>query len=1175
MDYFTNRNLLMQLVCCLITTIGCSNYFNAQELSTIKPKYQAFVHTNTPTLSWNSLDGATGYTVTIASDANFANIVVQSPVIVNTSWTSSNLLTNTYYWKVTGNSTNGIFESNTSVFTYWLPTNSANLSLWLDANVGIVPDVNGRVSEWHDASPNNFTFTQADQNKRPYIATNSLNGLPSLQFLGGQVLSGGDILDLGNSSRAMFFVSKMTGTSQALFGKSINVVNPGRYGFFRITSSSYFIYQEAADNHLIVPTTSNNFSLYRLENNRNQSVNKFNLNNTSLGQQAINPTFNFNSTYRFLLGAYNNSTDLGEQFFLNGNINEVVFVDTHNPNEISNVESYLRYKYAPPIDLGEDTTISNFCSITLTAPAGYTNVVWSTGQNTPSITVSNPGNYWVSGKDLFGFTSIDTIQVRYPVIQQIVDSSICYQSSTIWDTQLSTSFSFVWSNGLTTPSISINSAGSYFVKVTDGLGCFKYSDTINFSIDNYELTASLGNDTTVCSGNNIELVTNFIETTDYEWQGNTSQGQSSNYPITVSGTYWLESTNSNGCVAQDTINVIVSGTAPTAIFTGQDRCLGLANSFTDGSAGVVGDPVTSWTWDFGDGLGVSIAQNPSYTYATPGSYTVELYALSQGGCGSYHTVQIEVFAPPVASYTYTGSCSDQEMQFTNQSVVGGAAINQYAWNFGQPSLGAQNVSSVQNPYRFFPTGGTYPMSLTVTDAHLCVDDTVIQILVNASPIIDVFAADACTGASIQFINNTVVQTPATYLWNFGDNTTSILPLPNKQYSTEGLKTITVKVTASNGCFTSDTIEMTVHSVPVASFDLGPHCKGSYTEVQSTSTISTGSIADLFWVVNLTDTLYGDPAGYVITNLNQQQIQLFIASDFGCTDDQNLFFDPEGAITAAFTFPSPVAAVGDTVEFTNTSIGATNFTWNFGDGISLIQENPSHVYSTSWEDSTVVVELIVSNALGCIDTAQLSLPIVASIIDLKLNTVFVQQNGSVAILGAQLKNNGNLPITHADLTVYSEDGLIFSEPWDGLLVAGDDIIYVLSGQPSYPILAYDELNSYYCIQSVGYSGLNIESDLTNNEACKNIESNEVILKPVYPNPTGTTITLGLIVPKSADISADLVDDQGRVVKQLIYPFTLATGEYTYVFDLTSIANGTYAMRFTADGKTELHRVVVLR
>jgi PKD repeat protein len=1185
----------IRFVFVLILLFGFSYVFGQSQPSPILPYENLVTMDTTIQIKWSSNYYYTpSFQLQISTDQNFSMVLLDSNLI------SSNFINYTfpfynqdYYWRVRFN--NGTISStwsNTGHFKIFNPVSIGGLTAWIDPNTDVLMNGTG-IQQISDQSGLNNNSIQLNSILQPtLISSDSTINYKSLMRYDGsndfmEILDNNSLDYVSEFSFFLLYQPSVISVNRTFLSKW-DYPTQGTWAWqtgFNVTDE--MLYSPAAFLTEAAPTsvTTTNADLtlkptfLELEFNGAEPLDKIKFfKDFNLVGAGISAGFGStlpNSTASIKIGRYGGSVTR----YMNGKIGEILMYNNIlTVNEKEDVESYLRYKYSPPVSLGNDTILAgnSLCgSISLSPQKPFSSYLWSTGQTTKTIVITNPGEYWLQTIDFFGFVSRDTLVVYppYNVNLPASDTTICLGSSINWVTDFpSSNFTFLWQDNSVNTNLTINTSGNYYVKIFDLLGCSIVSDTMHVDVDQYPINMSLGNDTTLCSSNLIELVSGAGETISYTWNDNTTL---TNLPIYSSGNYWLQSTNINGCVAQDTINVIVSGTAPTAIFTGQDRCLGLANSFTDGSAGVVGDPVTSWTWDFGDGLGVSIAQNPSYTYATPGSYTVELYALSQGGCGSYHTVQIEVFAPPVASYTYTGSCSDQEMQFTNQSVVGGAAINQYAWNFGQPSLGAQNVSSVQNPYRSFPTGGTYPMSLTVTDAHLCVDDTVMQIVVNASPIIDVFAADACTGAPIQFTNNTVVQSPATYLWNFGDNTTSILPLPNKQYSTEGLKTITVKVTASNGCFTSDTIEMTVHSVPVASFDLGPHCKGSYTEVQSTSTISTGSIADLFWVVNLTDTLYGDPAGYVISNLNQQQIQLFIASDFGCTDDQNLFFDPEGAITASFTYPSPVAAVGDTVEFTNTSIGATNFTWNFGDGNSLIQENPSHVYSASWEDSTVVVELIVSNALGCIDTAQLTIPIVASIIDLKLNTVFVQQNGSVAILGAQLKNNGNLPITHADLTVYSEDGLIFSEPWDGLLVAGDDIIYVLSGQPSYPILAYDELNSYYCIQSVGYSGLNIESDLTNNEACKNIESNEVILKPVYPNPTGTTITLGLIVPKSADISADLVDDQGRVVKQLIYPFTLATGEYTYVFDLTSIANGTYAMRFTADGKTELHRVVVLR
>jgi PKD repeat protein len=923
-------------------------------------------------------------------------------------------------------------------------------------------------------------------------------------------------------------------------------------------------------------TLSTNYNVFNFALNRSTSSINLKRNFTNVATAVVSgissPSYNFTTPNPLYIGKYSSANPN----YLNGKIAEVLFYNTNlSTNDRLKVEKYLNDKYAPPVNLGRDTTITNnFCAINLTAPTGFTNYLWSTGETSATISVNSDGMYWLSATNLFGVTSIDTIYVNYPAINNSPNTNFCDGSSTVWDAELGSGYTYLWNTTATSQSIAIASPGDYFFTVTDGFGCTRKSDTLTFVADYYAATASLGNDTIFCSGNYIELVTNAPETTDYYWQDNFTAGQTSALPITSSGTYWLESVNVNGCVAKDTIQVTVSGTAPTVTFTGQNRCLGIANTFTDGSVGVPGDPVTSWTWDFGDGVGSSTAQNPSYIYSSPGVYTVELYALSQGGCGAYHTAQVEIYAPPVASYTHTGHCSDNVFQFTNQSTAGGAVINQYAWNFGQPGLGAMNLSAVQNPYRTFTNGGTFPMSLTVTDAHMCVDDTVMQVVIDASPIIDVFAADACTNAPIVFTNNTIVQAPALYFWNFGDNTNSVQPIPTKSFSTDGPHTITIKVTSAAGCITNDTIQMTVHPYPVPSFDLGPHCKGAYTEMVNTSTIPSGQIADFYWVVNQIDTFYTDTAYYEITSIAQQQIQLFTVSDFGCAANDNLFFNPQGAISANFTVPSTFGAVGEPFVFTNTSQGASNFNWTFGDGTSDTQQNPTHSYGAAWQDSTVQVQLIVSNVLGCVDSADVFLTLAPPSIDLEISNLYYQKNGTTAILGAQLTNKGTVPLTTATLAVYSEEGFVMTETWNGNLLPNDYIIYVFTDQPSLSVNAEDEVQSYYCVNGIGFADTTAENDLSNNEVCKNIEGEAVILKPIYPNPTVSSLTMGLIVPVSAVVSADLVDEQGRIVKVLINEYTIEAGEYTFEYDLNSIANGTYTLRFTAGGSTELHRLVVL-
>jgi PKD repeat protein len=1168
---------LMKTLTLAIMALGFNvSILFSQSLSTVYPKNGVVFQEAPIHFKWNNSPGALNYSVVLSQDANFLIGNINSPLVTILDWTSSTLISGLWYWKVIANDGFQSFESNVSTFTIFEPNSVSGNTLWLSAD-GSVTEFSGQVLAWSDNSSNGIAFAQGVAADQPTLVVNepSLNNKSVIQFDGNSdFLSAGNVLNIGTNSLSIFLVGNGTGVFLAKFGSLTlphniySLLNIAGFGEGAEIAGN--AYQEvhttlASNYHVINANVNRTTSTINLKRNFNNVA-------TAIATGISSSSYDFSTPNPLLIGKYNSTNPN----YLNGSIAEILFYNSNlSTNDRLSIEKYLNDKYAPPVDLGRDTTIvSNFCPITLTAPAGFTNYVWSNGATTSSITVSTEGAYWLSATNLFGVVSTDTIMVNYPTINETINTNICVGSSAVWDPQLGAGYTYAWNTGAVSSSLTINTAGNYSVVVTDGLGCTKNSDTLSFVIDNYELMASLGNDTIVCSGNYIELVSNASETNSYEWQGNSSPSQPSSYQISATGDYWLESTNVNGCVAQDTINVIVSGTAPTAIFSGLNSCLGSANSFTDGSTGVVGDPVTTWSWDFGDGIGVSSAQNPTYSYSSPGSYTVELYALSQGGCGAYYTEQVEVYTLPTAAYTHTGHCSDQVMQFTNQSTVGGATINQYAWNFGQPSLGAQNVSSVQNPYRTFPTGGTYPMTLTVTDAHMCVDDTVMQIVVNATPIIDVFAADVCQNEQVVFTNNTVVETPALYYWTFGDNTNSILPAPIKQYATEGTKTITVKVTAANGCFTSDTIQMTVHAVPVASFDLGPHCKGAYTEVQSTSTISSGTIDDLFWVVNLTDTLYGDTTGYEITSINQQQIQLFVTSDFGCSDEQNLFFDPEGAISAAFTLPSTVVACGEAVAFTNASLGATDYSWSLGNDSTSTAVNPSTTYDCSYQDSTLVIQLIASNSLGCIDTAYTSLFVGEYAIDLQVDNIYFQANGTNAILGAELKNLGTAPLTTIDLDVFSETGFVLHEVWTGTLLPNQTEIYVFSNQPAMTMNSEDDVISYYCIRGTGYSNTEAETDYSNNEVCKNIENSEVVLKPLYPNPTGSTITMGIIVPQSSEIAADLVDDQGRVVKQLIYPFTLESGEYTYVFDLSSTANGTYALRFTVDGKTELHRLVVL-
>jgi hypothetical protein len=222
-----------------------------------------------------------------------------------------------------------------------------------------------------------------------------------------------------------------------------------------------------------------------------------------------------------------------------------------------------------------------------------------------------------------------------------LNTGICVGGSNTWNADMGPGFTYLWSTGATTPSIDITTPGTYSVTVTGAGGCSRNSGNYIFSIDNYENTAFLGNDTLLCSGNQIALQVGGPETVSYNWNGLSTPAQPSFWEVDTTGNYFLESINVNGCVAQDTIQVTIIGTAPTASFSVNDVCDLTAAVFTDNSFTADLSPVDEWLWTFGDGeqfyrtkpvnmflLLVQVATNCSAVCG------------AEGGCGAFFTAPV-------------------------------------------------------------------------------------------------------------------------------------------------------------------------------------------------------------------------------------------------------------------------------------------------------------------------------------------------------------------------------------------------------------------------------------------------------------------------------------------------------------------------------------------------------
>ncbi len=196
----------------------------------------------------------------------------------------------------------------------------------------------------------------------------------------------------------------------------------------------------------------------------------------------------------------------------------------------------------------------------------------------------------------------------------------------------------------------------------------------------------------------------FVSTGDYQW-----------------ATYVCEFSLAGGAPPPNT--------PPTASFT--FNCTDLGCTF-DGSGSSDSDgTITGYAWNFGDGATGS-GVTTSHTYATEGTYTVTLTVTDNDGATGSSSQSVTVTAgstnePPTASFTF--SCTDLGCTFDGSSSSDSdGTITGYAWNFGDGATGSGVTTS-----HTYAAGGTYTVTLTVTDDGGATDSTSQSVTVTEPP----------------------------------------------------------------------------------------------------------------------------------------------------------------------------------------------------------------------------------------------------------------------------------------------------------------------------------------------------------------------------------------------------------------------------------------------------------
>ncbi len=248
-----------------------------------------------------------------------------------------------------------------------------------------------------------------------------------------------------------------------------------------------------------------------------------------------------------------------------------------------------------------------------------------------------------------------------------------------------------------------------------------------------------------------------------------------------------------------------------------------------------------------------------------------------------------------------------------------------------------------------------------------------------------------------------------YHWNFGDSQLSVFPNPSNTYAGAGKYNVSLTTISPEGC--QDSIRKVIQ-IGGSTIDIDVPaiiCNNESTLITDTSTPHPLSAA---WTVN--GTVVQQNANYLtykFTDPGTYSIQL--TANYGtCNDSVTKLVQVLDKPAASFSMNGQIKSCTypEPVQFTNTSVNAVSFKWDFGDGQTSTELNPTHVYQAGRFSPM----LVAYNANGCTDTL------------IKKDSIFL---GGAIINSINLPDSGCIPHPVNFVADIAVPDSIISYSWD--------------------------------------------------------------------------------------------------------------------------------------------------
>ncbi|MHA4894209.1 PKD domain-containing protein [Pedobacter sp. PWIIR3] len=393
------------------------------------------------------------------------------------------------------------------------------------------------------------------------------------------------------------------------------------------------------------------------------------------------------------------------------------------------------------------------------------------------------------------------------------------------------------------------------------------------------------------------------------------------------------------------------------------------------------DRNATYTWyaKVGNGADVLIGTGvnfPGYTIPTEDTFVaIKLVVTSSRGCNIDQTVHtFNTLKNVHASYTQdkVSGCGPLLVNFTNTSNIT-AGVN-FKWDFGNGQTSTDANPGVVN-FAADPTGKDKVYIVTLNASTVCGASAVFtsRVTVRTTPI-SIFSPGSTVGCSplpVTFVNTSPESTGTSYTYDWGDGSAAQTFTDRADvvhtYSAVGTTTFyTIKMTAKNECG-EHTSQHTISIAPNNIFAelvvdakdkqgcaplVVPFTNNSGNAISYTYDFGDGTTQTSTTSPEKITHTFKQPGTYVVklTAMNN-------CTSTTTTETITVFEQP----VTRFTIDRTTGYPGLKFQFANTTVGGIRYLWDFGDGTTSIEANPSHVFT---QLGTFKVSLTANNVAGC-------------------------------------------------------------------------------------------------------------------------------------------------------------------------------------------------------------------